>query len=245
MKKDKLWFRAVKGVLKIFIKKPKFVFLGEPYRSGDVLLSNHVGSSGPLTLECYSNPPVRLWGTYEMNNGLRSAYHYLVHTYYHQKKGWNLTAARIFCLLAAPLANMFYKGLQLTSTYPDARFCGTIKKSYKILEGGENICIFPEDSSRGYFDKLTLFHEGFITFADYCLKKGKDLSIFVAYFHKKSRTFIVDAPFQYSELKVQGGTRKDIAKRICDRCNELGAKQEEAYNEAAAAKKAAKKTKRK
>ena len=55
----------------------------------------------------------------------------------------------------------------------------------------------------------------------------------------------MDAPFQYSEVKTQGGTRKDIAKRICDRCNELGAKQEEAYNEAAAAKKAAKKTKRK
>ena len=41
-------------------------------------------------------------------------------------------------------------------------------------------------------------------------------------------------------MKAEGGSRKDLAKRICDRCNELGARQEEAYSEAAAAKKAKK-----
>lgn len=99
-----------------------------------------------------------------MNSGLKSTYNYLTNNYYTKKKHWNLHLARIFCLIAAPLCNLFYKGLNLISTYPDTRFRKTLKESIKTLQSGTNLIIFPEASENGYFDELTLFHEGSVVF---------------------------------------------------------------------------------
>ena len=45
------WFRAFKKLLVLIYKRPQFVYLGEPFTNGGIILSNHVGSRGPLTLE--------------------------------------------------------------------------------------------------------------------------------------------------------------------------------------------------
>ena len=55
----RVWFKCVKAILKIFIKKPKFVFLGEEFKDQSLILSNHVGSTGPLTLEMHFPKPFR------------------------------------------------------------------------------------------------------------------------------------------------------------------------------------------
>lgn len=66
-----------------------------------------------MSLELYADFPIRTWGTHEMNSGLSKMYRYQSRVYYHEKKGWNLHLARLFCLLASPLTNLFYKGFAL------------------------------------------------------------------------------------------------------------------------------------
>ena len=73
----KLWFRCVKAVLKVFVRKPKFVFLGEQFRDQSIILCNHIGMSGPLANELYFPNNFRFLGTYEMNSGLKEVYKYL------------------------------------------------------------------------------------------------------------------------------------------------------------------------
>ena len=63
-----------KGFLKIFIRKPKIVYLGKEIDRPSIILSNHVGKTAPLTLELYFETPFRYWGTYEMNGNLKSVY---------------------------------------------------------------------------------------------------------------------------------------------------------------------------
>ena len=41
--------------------------------------------------------------------------------------------AKLFCLIAAPVVNLFYKGLDLISTYPD----GTVVDDYVTVVGYE------------------------------------------------------------------------------------------------------------
>jgi 1-acyl-sn-glycerol-3-phosphate acyltransferase len=81
--KNRRWFMCIlRGLVKIFIRKPKMIYLGEKVEPQSVLLSNHVGSSGPLTLECYfKDQPFRFWGTYEMNGSLKEVYKYLSEIY--------------------------------------------------------------------------------------------------------------------------------------------------------------------
>jgi len=221
-KNRRLWYRGMKKLMLGRYKKPKFVFLGEPYHSGALILSNHEGTDAPMSLEIYTKRPIRHWGASEMNSGLIKLYKYQTRVYYHEKKGWNLGLARMFCILASPLTYIFYRGLRLISTYRDVRFMKTIKESIVAVQRGENIVVYPEDSTNGYLAELEGFHAGFALFAEACLKKGIDLPVYVSYFTKSTRTYVFDAPVLYSELKAKYGTKEEVAKALVARCNELG-----------------------
>lgn len=220
--KRKWWFTLLKKMMKCRYKKPRFVYLGEEMKNGGVLLSNHEGTDAPMSLEIYMNVPLRMWGASEMNSGLIKLYKYQTRVYYHEKKHWNLHLARLFCLIASPLTNLFYNGLDLISTYRDTTFIKTIKESMDAIEKGQNIVIYPEDSTKGYLTELEGFHPGFVVFANYALKHGYDLPIYVSYFRKSDKTYIIDKPVMYSTLANQGLTKEEIADTLRLRCNELG-----------------------
>ncbi len=203
-------------------KEPRFVYLGEKFANGGIILSNHEGTDAPLSLELYCDKPLRMWGASEMNSGLVQMYKYQTRVYYHEKKHWNLHLARLFCLIASPLTNLFYKGLNLISTYRDGRFLKTVRESVRAIEQGENIVVFPEMSDKGYLAQLEGFHSGFAVLAEVCAKKGIDVPVYVTYFKKNELVYVVDRPILWSELTKDGASREEIVKKLLDRCNELG-----------------------
>ena len=222
VQKRKWWFRGLKKLMKGRYKRPRFVYLGDKIGNGGVILSNHEGTDAPLSLELYLDKPIRMWGAHEMNSGLIKMYKYQTRVYYHEKKHWNLHLARLFCLIASPLTNLFYKGLNLISTYHDTRLLKTVRQSMEALQNGENIVIFPEDSTNGYLEQLEGFHKGFAVLAEVAYRKGMDLPIYVTYFNKKALIYMVDAPVRYSQLIANGATREEVADKLLARCNELG-----------------------
>lgn len=221
-KKRKLYFELMKKMMKGRYKKPKFLYLGEEINGPSIILSNHEGTDAPMALEIYLDKPIRMWGAHEMNSGLIKMYKYQSRVYYHEKKHWNLFLARLFCLIASPLTNLFYSGLDLISTYKDSRFRRTISETIESLKIGDNVVIFPEDSEKGYLKELEGFHAGFVLLCEQCLKEGIDVPIFVSYFRKDINTYVFDQPIKYSVLKEQYKTRDEISKQLCLRCNELG-----------------------
>lgn len=217
------YFRVLKWMMRIRYKEPVFRYLGEEITNGGLILSNHEGTDAPLSLEIYSGKPFRMWGASEMNSGLIPMYKYQSRVYFHEKKHWNLFLARLFCLIASPLTWLYYSGLNLISTYRDMRFLTTIRESIEALEAGENIAIYPEKSDNGYLEELEGFFAGFVMLAEVAYRKKKmDIPIFVSYFRKKDLTYIIDKPVRYTELAVNGRTRDEIARLLCDRCNALG-----------------------
>ena len=218
----KTWFKLFRKLLVCRYKRPEFIYLGEEFGKGGIILSNHEGTDAPLSMELYCDAPVRFWGASEMNSGLIPMYKYQSAVYYHQRKHWNIWLARLFCLIASPLTNLFYKGLNLISTYRDIRFTRTLRESIAAIKQGENIVIFPEDATEGYKDQLDGFFPGFAMLAEICYRRGMDLPIYVTYFRKKDLVYIVDAPVRYSELVREGLGREQIVKKMLDRCNELG-----------------------
>ncbi|MBQ7924092.1 MAG: hypothetical protein IJ329_02165 [Clostridia bacterium] len=222
VQKRKWWFRCLKKLIKGRYKQPEFIYLGEEIGNGGLILSNHEGTDAPLSLELYLNKPIRMWGAHEMNSGLVPMYKYQTRVYYHEKKHWNLHLARLFCLIASPLTNLFYRGLNLISTYHDTRLLKTVRESMNAIEQGENIVVFPEDSTNGYLEQLEGFHNGFAVLAEVCYRKGVDLPIYVTYFNKKAKIYMVDKPVKYSELIKRGETREELSARLLARCNELG-----------------------
>lgn len=220
--KRKPWFEKVKSIIRIFIKETTFEYLGEKPNGKCIILCNHVGTAAPLAWELYSGIPFRFWGADEMNKSLTSLYKYQSRIFYHEKKGWNIHLARLFCLIASPLTYMFYRGLDLISTYKDTRFRKTISESLEAFSKEQAVVIFPEKSDNGYLDVLEGFHAGFTVLGGIALKKGTDLPVYVAYFKKGEKRCIVDKPVMWSALENKYTSREKIAEVLCDRCNELG-----------------------
>lgn len=221
-KKRKAYFELMKKMMKGRYKKPRYVYLGEEINGPSVILSNHEGTDAPMALEIYMDKPLRMWGAHEMNSGLIKMYKYQSRVYYHEKKHWNIHLARLFCLIASPLTNLFYSGLDLISTYRDGRFIKTIRETIESLKQGDNIVIYPEHSEKGYLKELEGFHAGFVLLCEQALKEGLDIPIYVSYFKKEENTYVFDAPIKYSVLKEKYKTRDEISHQLCLRCNELG-----------------------
>lgn len=218
----KKWFLNLQKVIKIFIRSPKYVYLGEKPRPGCIILSNHESATVPLTLEMHSGLPTRFWGAYQMNKNFKFAYQYQSVTYYHEKKHWPLLGARAFCLIATPLTRLFYKGLDLISTYPDARFKNTLVQSMHVLRKGYSLVIFPENSDKGYLKELTEFRQGAIMLLECCQRQKLDVPVYVAYYQKERKCHVFDAPTTVGALMEQGLSREELARQLCSRCNELG-----------------------
>ena len=82
----------------------------------------------------------------------------------------------------------------------------------------------PFSLQQEYYDKLTKFYSGFLFLAKTCYKKGKDVPIFIAYYHKKKRKLVIDKPIKYSELleKYKELSQDEIALKLLERCNTIG-----------------------
>lgn len=219
--KRKTYFRILTKLMRMKYKRPNFIYLGEPVTEGAIILSNHEGTDAPMALEMYHPEAIRMWGAHEMNSGLRAMYKYQTKVYYHEKKHWNLFLARLFCLLASPLTNLFYSGFDLISTYKDARLIKTIRESTKALKEGYNIAIFPEDSSKGYLEELEGFFGGFTLLCKECERKDIKVPVYVAYYRKSDKTYIFSEPMYYKDLADKGMTDSQIAGYLCNRCNQL------------------------
>lgn len=223
MKKRKWYFRFLKKLMKGRYKKVQFIYKGEEIQNQAIILCNHEGTDGPMSWEMHSKKQVRFWGAHEMNSGLIKMYKYQSKVYYHQKKRWNLFLARMFCLLASPMTNIFYKGLNLISTYTDLRFYKTIKESIDSIKEGDNIVIFPEKSLEGYQEELLGFYGGFISLAKALLNEGINSPIYVSYLNKKKHICLVDSPVYIQDLLDKYENNVDmICSALCARCNELG-----------------------
>ena len=233
IQRRKWWFRLMKKLMLGRYKEPEFVYLGEKFGTGGIIVSNHEGTDAPMSLELYCDKPLRMWGAGEMNSGLVQMYKYQTRVYYHEKKHWNLHLARLFCLIASPLTNLFYKGLNLISTWKDGRFLTTLRESVDALKKGENIVVFPEVSDKGYLAELEGFHAGVVALCEVCKKKGMDVPVYVTYFRKSDLKYIVDKPVLYSELTANGETKEQVLERLLNRCNELGKMQFNRTNEKA------------
>ena len=140
--KRKLYFRILKKLMKSRYKEPRFIYLGEEFENGALILSNHEGTDSPMSLEIYCDKPIRMWGTGEMNAGLISLYKYQTRVYYHEKKHWNIHLARLFCLLASPLTwllreQIYLKGhVRSTSHIHIHFFYLTLRsKPFRLKEG--------------------------------------------------------------------------------------------------------------
>lgn len=220
--KRRPFFTCVKGVFKVFKRKPKVVSLIDDLPEQAIFLSNHVGAMAPLTHELYLPRPFHFWGTYEMCGNYKSLYNYLSKIYFYQKKKINKIVSKLIAVIATPIMHAMYRGMQIIPTYPDARMKSTIDKSLDLLKNGKSIVIFPEDSHDGYHDILKHYFSGFLKLAKFAYLRLKlNLPIINMYYYKKKNTILIDKPYYYLDIKNSGLNENEIANKFKERANQM------------------------
>ena len=129
MNRNIIWI-GIKWVLRIFKRKPKFVFLGDDLAEQAIYLSNHVASQGPLTYELYFPKEFRFWGIHNMTEGFKAKYKYLSTIYFQGKKHFPKIVAKFISIFATPVMAVFYWGINVLPTYQDVRLAKTVNKSH-------------------------------------------------------------------------------------------------------------------
>lgn len=222
MRKRSLWFSAYRRLVGLFTARPRFVYLGEKVSEPSVILSNHEASAGPLTWERFFEGPKRFWAAHEMTEGVRSVFRYLAYYYFPEKKHLPKAISVLIGAVASPFVSLYYAGLKPIATFRDTKgFVRTIRESRTALDEGESVILFPEDSSKGYSDRLHSVHAGFAVFCERMLRRGRDLNVVLTYFSRKKRTVLIDRPFKYSELRRRFGGAAGIAEAARRRINQL------------------------
>ncbi len=215
-------YGVVKGVMRLFIKKPKVVSLTGEVADKSLILANHCAKIGPFAYDMYFPHYNVKWGAHQMLGNYSSRKAYLRDVFYIAKKGFGKKRASFLAGFEAIFSKYFYRGIKVVGTYEDARLRGTIKKSIDILNADIPIMIFPENSWNGYLDVLTEFFGGFVILAEqYYKKTGIDLPIYPVYYHQKKKIMLIGEPDYVYKYQSQGLGRKEIAEIFKNKVNEL------------------------
>lgn len=216
-------FGVVKGILRLFVKKPKKIInLAGELEKKSILVANHNGKWGPMALEMHFPLYHCVWGAGEMLGTYSERFHYLRDIFYMQKIGLSKRKATSKAWFEAIFNKFIYKGMRILPTYTDGKLLPTINKSVDALNQNAAVLIFPENSNDGYFDELTEFFPGFVLLAQvYYSKTGEDLPVYPVYYQLKKRILCIGKPLYVNELAKQKLSRTQIAEIYRQKVNEL------------------------
>ncbi len=215
-------FSVVKRIFRLFLGCKVVNTTESPLPEQAILISNHSAKSGPMALEV-SFPMFNVkWGAHEMLGNYKSRFLYLRNVLYMQKLGRGKVYSTLKAFFEAIFSKMIYKGMKFIPTYTDMRFLHTVKLSKRVLDSGASILIFPEDSSRGYFDEITEALPGFVMLAELVNKsRDTEIPILPLYYHKKTRRIFVGEAFSEKALRESGMSRAEIAEAGKEKINSL------------------------
>lgn len=221
-KRKQPFYKFVKGIMRIFMKKKRVVVLGAPLEDKCLYLGNHANKMGPVSYDVFFPIDTVKWGAYQMLSSYGERKAYLRDVLYMQKNGMKRGIASFKAFFEAFFSQFFYKGMKFLPTYPDTRLIKTIKRSVEVLGDGTALLIFPEDSNAGYKDEVTGFFSGFVLVMEsYRKKYGEDIPVRPVYLHKKKGVIVVGESVTLADFNALGLDRSGMAENMKDRVNEL------------------------
>lgn len=184
----------------------------EPLPDQCIILGTHNGMRGPFVYQAFMPKFCVPWGAHEMTGNYKERWNYLYHVFYQQKLKLSKPQAWFKATFLAIVSKFFYNKIGLIGTYQDARQLSVIRRSVMHIEQNVPIMLFPENSSKGYFEILEECHSGFVLLAQAFYKKHNiDLPVYPTYYSKKFKRIVIDKPMYVKQLTDSGMSRKQIA----------------------------------
>lgn len=231
MKKEETkWDRFVLKILRMLnINLSHFavmINLNEDWTGKKIMIGNHSGAKGASVYKLSSprDHYFMSWGAHQMIENYPSRWKYLYHVFYRQKLGFSKGKAFFSATTFGLVSRVIYRIAGILPIYYDFRFKSTIEHSFTCFDNDVDILIFPEDSSKGYFDDLTGLAPGFLTLSKLYYKKyGVDLPIYPMHFNRHYMKIVIGKPLYLQEL-MKNHTQEEILDIFLKQINNLNHK---------------------
>lgn len=208
-KKKHLLFRLIRGIVKIFYKKRKYIGLDNLPNDPVIIASNHSQLHGPLSNEISYSRKKRIWCIGQVMN-IKEAPKYNFNDFWSHKPKSIRWLFKIFAYVSAPLSVYLFSRADTIAVYKDSRIMSTFKETIKMLNKNNDIIIFPE-CQIPYNDIINDFQDKFIDVARlYYKRTNKELYFVPAYNAAKLKTISIGKPIKFNAKEPIEKQRKEI-----------------------------------
>jgi hypothetical protein len=151
-------------------------------------------------------------GTHELCNPYFKRLRYGINIHYRMRLGWGPVRAFFWSTIVALYLGMMYKMARVIPSYRDMRSIKTMRESFRALDGGYSVLIYPEELEHMYNNVYLEFLPGFVFMAQqYYEKTGKDMPVVPCYFSCQFNRIVMGKPVSVVKMLKEGKTREEVA----------------------------------
>lgn len=195
---------------------------GEPV----ILVANHAGSFGPVSV--ITTMPVRMhpWVSHEVTD-LRSVAKRIQAEFLEQELHLKPPLSSWLARVIGRICVALMKDIGAIPVYSQSRkISSTVQESLRLMEEGQNILVFAEDSKRPLNATICEFCTGFIHLAKLYYEKTRKAVLFVPVaVNRKVRGILVGAPIRFNAAnpfpREKERLKRELESSVCTLYREL------------------------
>lgn len=219
MKPSYLYYKFIRGILRLCFPRAKTVYEEEPDTEPAVFVCNHSAIRGPVMMTLDFKRKHQTWTVHcalDSKKAVNYAFHdILMGNSRRFKRFWRMLA-HIVAKLLPPL--LWYDTIPV---YHDTGIIKTFKQSIRAMTEGSDLVIFAESPKR-FSEYVCELQEGFIDIARlYYRKTKKALRFYPVYLEKKNAIISVGRPITYDPERSLDEQRSVIAAYLRDGIDRL------------------------
>lgn len=187
-----------------------------------IVISNHAGSYGPLSV--ITTLPLELYPwvvseTTDARTAARRIQTEFLEAELHLKPPFSAWLARTIARIAAALM----KAIDAIPVYQHSRdIRTTVERSVELLEQGKNILVFPEDPARKLNDVLNHFCTGFVVLARrYYERTRRAVQFLPVAVNRQLRAILVGRPVRFDAAAPLAEEKVRLKRELENRVTEL------------------------
>jgi 1-acyl-sn-glycerol-3-phosphate acyltransferase len=192
----RLFYKVFRYLLfKIRIKGMKNISRGEPV----ILVSNHAGSFGPISI--ITSFPWKLypWVAHEVTD-VRTVAKRIQADFFEAELHLSPPLARFFARVIGRICVALMKDIDAIPVYDKSKkIKSTVDQSLRLMEQGKNILVFPEDSQKPMINEVLFdFCTGFLHLAKlYFEKTRKAVSFLPVAVNRRVKSILIGKPIRF------------------------------------------------
>lgn len=195
-KNKKLFFKFIRGAVRIFFRKREFIGLENVPSSPCIFVGNHAQLYGPLTSEMFFPRKKAVWCVGQMMN-IKEAPSYAYKDFWSNKPKYIRWFYKLFSYVIAPICAYIFTNADTIAVYKDTRIISTFKETVKRLEQGCDIIIFPENEKE-FNNIVNEFQDKFVDAARFYAKKHNKSICFVPMYNAaKIKKIVFGKPIEF------------------------------------------------